>query len=53
MTVWKAAPTDFQTALICSKRELEYWKAELTQREWLTLMDILARYIASELGEDE
>jgi hypothetical protein len=46
-------PTVFQEELLNLKQNLEYAKKVLSQREWLTLMDIVTRYAAHELGEEE
>ena len=42
--------TVFQCELVGLKQSLEYSKKVLTERQWASLMDILARYAASELG---
>jgi hypothetical protein len=47
------ALTQFQEALVDVKQSLATSKACLTEREWTTLMDILARFAAYELGEDK
>jgi hypothetical protein len=46
-------PTVFQGELVNLKQNLEYVKKVLTKREWTSLMDILARYAAYELGEED
>jgi hypothetical protein len=46
-------PTVFQEELLNLKQNLEYAKKVLSQREWLSHMDIVTRYAAHELGEDE
>ena len=48
-----AEQTTFQREFLAVKTTLEDAKKALTEREWTSLMDILARYAAYELGEDE
>jgi hypothetical protein len=43
-------PTVFQEELLNLKQNLEYAKKVLSKREWTSLMDIVARYAAKELG---
>ena len=45
--------TKFNVELRAMKTRLEISKKVLTQREWLSLVDILQRYCRHELGENE
>lgn len=45
--------TLFQVELVAIKQNLEFAKKQLTEREWLSLCDIVKRICDVELGEGE